>query len=303
METVGFIGLGRMGSPMAGNIQKAGYPIVVYDVRPEAAKSLVDGGARLAGSPAEVASLSQVTFTSLPGPKEVEEVATGPGGILEGIRSGVYVDLSTCRPSLIRRLEPAFRRVGARVMDAPVQSTPTLALNRNLTAMVGGDREVFDRLQPIFSSFSDRVMYVGDLGSGCVVKLVTNMMGLLVGQVMAEGLTLGVKAGARLEDLLEIGSRPEVGGILGPRRESFSKTWFRGEFDPAVFTLDMARKDITEATEMGRECNVPLPIASVAEQTFIQAINNGWADKNSIISFTVQEERAGVQVRLPEGAR
>ena len=112
METVGFIGLGRMGSAMAGNIQKAGYPMVVHDVREEATRPFGERGAKAAGTPEEVARLSDVIFTSVPGPKEMEEVATGSGGILGGIKSdSVYVDLSTCGPSLIRRLEPMSRRL------------------------------------------------------------------------------------------------------------------------------------------------------------------------------------------------
>src|SRR3989441_4458721 len=113
METVGFIGLGNMGSGMGGNIQKADYPMVVYDIRDSAMQPFVKNGARTAGSPAEVARLSDVVFTSLPGPKEVEAVATGAGGVLEGIKpGGIYVDLSTHRPTLIRPNVPLFRPKG-----------------------------------------------------------------------------------------------------------------------------------------------------------------------------------------------
>ena len=140
METVGFIGLGNMGGGMSNNIQKAGYPMVVYDLREEVIKPLLDGGARLAGSPAEVARLSDVTFTSLPGPREVEAVATGAEGVLEGIASGgIYVDLSTSRPTLIREIEPKFRAKGAHVLDAPVSGGKSGAQSRNLAVMVGGE--------------------------------------------------------------------------------------------------------------------------------------------------------------------
>jgi 3-hydroxyisobutyrate dehydrogenase-like beta-hydroxyacid dehydrogenase len=125
METVGFIGLGRMGSAMAGNIQKAGYPMVVHDVREAATMPLLQGGAELVSSPAEVGRRSEVIFTSLPRPEDVEAVATRPEGLLEGIREGsVYLDLSTCGPDLVRRLEPMFRQKGAHVMDAPVLAFP-----------------------------------------------------------------------------------------------------------------------------------------------------------------------------------
>jgi 3-hydroxyisobutyrate dehydrogenase len=133
METVGFIGLGNMGGGMSANIQRAGYPMVVYDIREEVTRPLLEGSARLANSPAEVARLSDVTFTSLPGPKEVEAVALGHEGVLEGIRPGsVYVDLSSSRPTLIRQIEPTFRQKGAHVLDAPVSGGKTGAATRNL---------------------------------------------------------------------------------------------------------------------------------------------------------------------------
>ena len=304
METVGFIGLGRMGSAMAGNIRRAGYPMVVHDVVEGATRALLEEGANPARSPAEVASHSDIIFTSLPGPKEVEAVALGAAGILEGIKDGaIYVDLSTCGPSLIRRLQPIFRQKGAEVLDSPVMSSPTMALSRQLVAMVGGELEVFERVQPILDVFSDQVMYVGSLGTGCVIKLVTNMMTLSVGQIVAEGLTLGVKGGAALQDILEVGSREEVGGILGRRKATLGRTWFRGQFEDLLFTLALARKDLGEATNLSRECDVPMPMVSVMEQIFMDAMNRGWADKASGIYALLQEQRAGVEVRLPEASQ
>src|SRR5438876_8729995 len=136
METVGFIGLGNMGSGMGGNIQKADYPMVVFDIRDSAMQPFVKNGARAAGSPAEVARLSDVIFTSLPGPKEVEEVATGAGGVLEGIKpGGIYVDLSTSRPTLIRRIEPIFRQKCAHDLDASVSGGTRGGPSRNLVVL------------------------------------------------------------------------------------------------------------------------------------------------------------------------
>ena len=300
METVGFIGLGKMGTAMATNIQKARYPMVVYDIRAEAATSLLNGGARLAGSPAEVARSCDVTFTSLPEPREIEEVAVGPQGILEGIKEGgIYLDISTAGPVLMRRLEPFFRQKGAHVLDAPVMSSPPIATERHMIVMVGGEREVFHRVHPILSTFSDQVMYTGALGSGCIIKLVTNTMGMVAAHAIVEGLTLGLRAGARIEDLLEAGSRSEVGGILGIMKQPFAKRWFRGDHEPG-FRLALARKDVGETTELGREFNVSLPVISVLEQTLMEGLSRGWADKDFIITFLLQQERAGVEVRLPD---
>ena len=197
MESIGFIGLGNMGGGMSLNIQKAGYPMVVYDLREEVTRPLLEGGARLANSPAEVSSSSDVTFTSLPGPKEVEAVATGPEGVLEGIRPGsIYVDLSSSRPTLIRELEPIFRQKGAHVLDAPVSGGKSGAASGNLAVMVGGDREVFESIKPILDSFGDKVFYAGGIGAGSICKLVHNMIGHSVRQAIAEGLNPGGEGGS-----------------------------------------------------------------------------------------------------------
>ena len=300
METVGFIGLGNMGGGMSLNIQKAGYPMVVYDLREEVTKPLLEGGARLAGSPAEVARLSDVTFTSLPGPREVEAVATGPEGVLEGIQPGaIYVDLSTSRPTLIRQIEPQFRQKGAHVLDAPVSGGKSGAANRNLAVMVGGERDIFDRIRPLLDAFGDKVFYAGSIGAGTVSKLVHNMIGHGVRQAIAEGLTLGVKAGVEAEALWECVRRGSL-GRMNVLHEGIARTVFRGEFEPASFALALARKDVGLATDLGREFNVPMPVANLVEQIAIEAMNRGWGDRDSSVTFLLQEEQASVEVRAPQ---
>ena len=297
METVGFIGLGNMGGGMSANIQRAGYPMVVYDLREEAAKPLLEGGARLANSPAEVASLCDITLTSLPGPKEVESVSTGPEGVLEGMKlGGIYIDLSTSRPTLIREIEPKFRQKGCHVLDAPVSGGKSGAASGNLAVMVGGEREIFDRVKPILDSFGDKVFYAGSIGAGSVAKLVHNMIGHGVRQAIAEGLTLGVKAGVDAEALWECIRRGSLGRMSG-LHEGIARTVFTGEFDPPSFALELSRKDIGLATDLGREFNVPMPVANLAEQIAIQGMNRGWGGRDSSVTFLLQEEQAGVEVR------
>ena len=297
METVGFIGLGNMGGGMSANIQRAGYPMVVYDLREEAAKPLLEGGARLANSPAEVASLCDITLTSLPGPKEVESVSTGPEGVLEGMKlGGIYIDLSTSRPTLIREIEPKFRQKGCHVLDAPVSGGKSGAASGNLAVMVGGEREIFDRVKPILDSFGDKVFYAGSIGAGSVAKLVHNMIGHGVRQAIAEGLTLGVKAGVDAEALWECVRRGSLGRMSG-LHEGIARTVFTGEFDPPSFALELSRKDIGLATDLGREFNVPMPVANLVEQIAIQGMNRGWGGRDSSVTFLLQEEQAGVEVR------
>jgi 3-hydroxyisobutyrate dehydrogenase len=297
METVGFIGLGNMGGGMSANIQRAGYPMVVYDLREEAAKPLLEGGARLANSPAEVASLCDITLTSLPGPKEVDSVSTGSEGVLEGMKlGGIYIDLSTSRPTLIREIEPKFRQKGCHVLDAPVSGGKSGAASGNLAVMVGGEREIFDRVKPILDSFGDKVFYAGSIGAGSVAKLVHNMIGHGVRQAIAEGLTLGVKAGVDAEALWECVRRGSLGRMSG-LHEGIARTVFTGEFDPPSFALELSRKDIGLATDLGREFNVPMPVANLAEQIAIQGMNRGWGGRDSSVTFLLQEEQAGVEVR------
>ena len=299
METVGFIGLGNMGGGMSANIQRAGYSLVVFDIREEVTRPLLEGGARLGNSPADVAERSDITFTSLPGPQQVESVALGPEGVLEGIQPGsIYVDLSSSRPTLIREMEPKFRQKGAFVLDAPVSGGKTGAETGNLAVMVGGDREIFEKIKPILDSFGDKVFYAGAIGAGSICKLVHNMIGHSVRQAIAEGLTLGVKAGVEPEAVWECMRR----GSLGRMRilhEGLVRTMFRGTFEPASFALNLAYKDIRLATELAAEYDVPLPITTLAQQIALQAMNRGWSDRDSSVTVLLQEEQAGVEVRAP----
>ena len=294
METVGFIGLGRMGTAMAGNIRQAGYSMVVHDAREAATRPLLEAGAKLAGSPAEVASLSDVICTSVPGPKEVESVALGRDGVLEGIKEGaIYLDLSTCGPDLVRRMEPMFRHKGAHVMDTPVLSSPIEAVERSLIVMAGGEREIFDRVRPLLEAFANKVVYTGGLGTACVCKLVNNMISFVMGQVLAEGLTLGLKSGVELDVLMDTGTP----GDLGNEQEHLSQTVFQGRFQPPSFTLALSLKDVALATELGRESSVPMPLANITEQLLRQGVNHGWAEDDYTKAFLLQEEAAGVEVR------
>ena len=294
MQTVGFIGLGNLGTPMARNIQRAGFPMVVFDVVEGATRPLLEGGARLAASPGEVAAASEVILSSVPGPPEVEQVALGPEGIVSGIGEGdVYVDLSTSRPSLIREIASVFEGKGAHVLDAPVLTGPAAAEDRQVIVMPSGDREVFERLLPVFEAFADKVVYQGELGMGSVCKLVNNMITLAVRQVVAEGLSLGMKAGLDLEALMEAGSRM----TLGTQREGLERTVFRGEFEPPSFRQALARKDIGLANELARELNVPMPVANIVEQVAIECGNRGWGDLDTHVIYRLQELAAGVEIR------
>jgi 3-hydroxyisobutyrate dehydrogenase len=307
MKTVGFIGLGNMGGPVAGHIQRAGYPMVVHDLREEATHSFLAHGATAACSAAELARHSDVIITALPLPADVERAACGKEGIIEGIRPGsVFVDISTSPPSLIRRLEPLFQAKGASLLDAPVASGQPGAARGIHEVMVGGQREIFERVKPIFGAFGDQVLYAGPLGSGCICKLVHQMIGSSVSQAIAEGLSLGVKAGVEPRILWECVRRGMV-GRMHVLHYQVPQTVFLGRFETETFPLKLLRKDVELATGLGRELNVPLPLTNIAEQTLVAAMNRGWEDKAAYtVTFQLQEEAAQVQIRTvgvdPENA-
>ena len=298
METVGFIGLGNMGGPVAGHIQQAGFPMVVYDLRAEATRPFEERGARIADSAAALARQSDVIITALPMPNDVDRVACDENGILQGIRqNSIYIDISTSPPSLIRRLEPLFRAKGAFVLDAPVASGQPGAARGIHEVMVGGDAKVFARAEPVLRAFGDQVLHAGPLGSGSICKLVHQMVNSTISQAIAEGLTLGVKAGVDTKALWECVRRGMV-GRMHVLHVQVPQTVFRHNFETETFPLKLLRKDVGLATALGRELNVPLRLANIAEQNLMEAANRGWGDKSAYtVTFLLQEEAANVALR------
>ena len=296
---IGFIGLGNMGGGMAANVLRAGYDLTVHDLRREAATPLLENGASWADTPAELAAGCDVVLTSLPGPREVEAIALGDSGVLEGSASGsVYIDLSTSSPTLIRSIAEDFAAKGVSVLDAPVSGGPVGARTGRLAVMVGGDREVYERVKPALDAIGDKVSYIGPVGSGSIAKLMHNCIGYGLQTIVAECLTLGVKAGVDPEPLFEAISNGSVG-----RGSSFANTYpntfLAGNFDPPSFALRLAHKDVSLALELGREYGVPMSVGNIAHQELTSALNRGWGDMDSRVAMKLQEERAGnIEVRI-----
>ena len=296
---VGFIGLGTMGASMAYNCLQGGNEMVVHDIRRESATQHLEAGAVWADSPREVAEASEIVFTSLPGPVEVEAVGMGEDGILEGMSEGkVYFDLSTSTPTLIRRIHEEAAARGIHVLDAPVSGGPRGAASRNLAIWVGGDKEVFDRCKPVLDSIGDKAYYVGPIGCGAIAKLVHNCTGYIVQAALAEVFTMGVKAGVEPLALWQAVRK----GAQGRRGtfEGLAEHLLPGKFDPPDFALRLARKDVDLALAVGREYDVPMRLAQLTLQEMTEAVNRGWGHRDSRIAMLLQEERAGVEVRVDE---
>jgi len=295
---IGFIGLGTMGSSMAMNLIEAGRNLVVHDTRRDAARPHIERGAEWADHPAAVASACDVVFTSLPGPKEVEQVALGDHGIQDGAHRGLaYFDLSTNSPTVVRSIAAELESLGVAVFDAPVSGGPDGAKSGNLAIWVGGEPDAFEVWRPVLESFSDAPHLVGPIGAGSVAKLVHNLSGYIINTALAETFTMGVKAGVDAEALWEAVRM----GAIGRRRtfDTMSRNYLTGDFDPPAFALALARKDVDLACALGREFDVPMRLSNLALQEMTEAMNRGWAGRDSRSAMLLQEERAGVEVRIP----
>ena len=293
---VGFIGLGTMGSSMAYNTLQGGHELVVHDIQRESATRHLEAGATWADTPRQVAEASDIVFTSLPGPTEVEAVALGEDGLLSGMSAGkVYFDLSTSSPGLIRRIHEEFAAKGVHVLDAPVSGGPGGARTMNLAIWVGGDREVYERCKPVLDAIGDKAYYVGPIGSGAIAKLVHNCTGYIIQCALAEVFTMGVKAGVEPLALWQAVRRGAT-GRRGPF-EGLAQHLLPGNFDPPDFALRLARKDVDLAASVGREFGVPMKMANLALQELTEALNRGWGNRDSRVAMLLQEERAGVEVR------
>ena len=296
---LGFIGLGTMGASMASNLQKAGHSLVVHDINRDAAKPHLAAGARWAASLRELASSAEIVFTSLPGPPEVEAVALGPEGLLSAMRrDAVYFDLSTNSPTLVRRIHREFALKGVHMLDAPVSGGPRGARTGELALWIGGERAVFDRCKKVLDAIGDAVRYVGPIGAGTVAKLVHNCAGYAVQTALAEVFTLGVKGGVEPLALFEAVREGAVG-----RRRTFDglvDQFLRDRYEPPAFALRLAHKDVGLATSLGRELGVPMRLSNLTLEEMTEAMNRGWAGRDSRVPMLLQQERAGVSIKVEE---
>jgi 3-hydroxyisobutyrate dehydrogenase-like beta-hydroxyacid dehydrogenase len=296
---VGFIGLGTMGGKMAANLQRAGYPLMVYDVRREAAGPHLAAGAVWADSPRQVAQNCEVVFSSLPGPSDVEEVALGEDGVLGGMRpGGAYFDLSTNSPTVVRRINAAFAERGVHMLDAPVSRGPRGAVTGKLAIWVGGEQRIFDQYKSVLDAIGDQARYVGPIGAATVAKLVHNCAGYMLQRALSEVFTMGVKAGVEPLTLWEAVRQ----GALGRARtfDGLAAHFLPGIYDPPDFALRLAHKDVTLATALGREMDVPMPMANLALAELTQALNRGWSERDSRVAMLLQQERASVQIAVDQ---
>ena len=295
MMRVGFVGTGTMGNPMARCLIEAGHQLTVYDIRREATTNLCEMGASWADSPRAVAEASQVVFTSLPGPDQVEQaVLHADTGILGGLSgSGAIIDTTTNSPTVSRLVSAVCRVQGVEMLDAPVSGRPP-----GMTVMAGGHQETFNEYKPLLEAIAGNIFYLGESGSGCITKLVTQYLGYSNFVTAIEGLIIGAKAGVDLGMLAQV-----IPVSAGASRvfDNIPRSVLTGEFVSGG-TLDIVAKDLHLACEMARDAQAPAAMGNIADDVFQRGQALGWGQEGFAMAARVLEQMAGVELRAePSG--
>lgn len=289
--TVGFIGLGTMGKPMATNLAKAGYPMVVHSRTREKAESLIAQGARWAESPAELASLSDIVITMLPDSPDVWEVITGEKGVLKGAKAGtIVIDMSTISPEIARLLAEECKKKSVEFLDAPVTGGEAGAISATLSIMIGGPAETLDKVRPVLQCLGSRITRMGGPGAGQTAKLCNQVICGLNILACCEGLALGIACGLDPNTLLDA----IQGGAAGSwMLSNLAPKMVSGDWAPG-FRIALQQKDLRLALECASRAKVPLFGTAVTHQAFRIAEASGYADEGTQALFKALCELAGL---------
>ena len=294
MPKIGFIGQGIMGKPMARNLLKAGYPLIVYDVRPQPVQELAAVGAVPASSAREVAAHSDIIITMLPNSPEVKDAILGPAGVLEGIRPGsIVVDMSSIAPKASQEISVELAKKGVAMLDAPVSGGEPKAIEGTLAIMVGGPEDTFNAVKDILAKMGASVTLVGAIGSGNVTKLANQMIVALNIAAVSEALVLAAKAGVDPQKVYQA----IRGGLAGSTvMDAKVPMMLAGNFKPG-FRLGLHIKDLANALDTAHNLGVPIPLSSQIMEIMqaLKADGKAANDHSGIVQF--YESMAKVTVR------
>jgi 3-hydroxyisobutyrate dehydrogenase len=291
--SVGFIGVGNMGNPMAGNVLKAGFPLTVFDKNGRAMENLVQAGARAASSVADVAARAEIVMTCLPMSPDVESLYLDAGGLVELARPDtILIDLSSVLPSTPRKLEPAARARGLHFLEAPVSGGTSGARAATLAVMVGGDPQILERARPVLRAIGPNIFSVGPVGAGNTVKAINNMMACVNSLAMMEGVVLGVKAGLDPMVVYEV-VKASSGGSKALER--IPAALVPRKFDPG-FKVQLMNKDLDTFNSIARELHVPVSFANVAQRYQQAALAAGLGELDTSAVVQIIERLAAIQI-------
>jgi 2-hydroxy-3-oxopropionate reductase len=293
-ETIGFIGLGVMGDPMAHNLIEAGHSLVVHSRSPEPVEALAKAGAEVASGPREVGERSDVVITMLPDSAAVESVVLGEDGVLAGATEGdLLIDMSTIHPTVAVAIARAAAERGVSALDAPVSGGDVGAQQGTLSIMVGGESGDVERARPLLEVLGKTIVHVGEPGAGQVVKACNQVVVAVTIAAVSEALVLGSKAGVDPERILDVlGGGLAANKVMEMRRTNF----LEHDFTPG-FRIDLHHKDLNIALESGDAYGVPLPLTGLVQQYMraLRAKGHGGDDHSGLLQLVEElaEHRIG----------
>ena len=295
---IGFIGTGNMGSAMAISLLNQGYKLIVHDLNKPSAKELIQHGAKWAESPKELASKSNIICSMLPSEIETEKVIYDSDGILEGIKPNtIYIDHTTNSLEFIKKVGESIAEIKSFMIDAPVMGDRQSIQEGILTFYVGGEFEIFKKIENILYAIGNEVVFVGELGSASVTKISLNALTMGIDLLATECFTLAVKSGVNLNKLLDAVDKAKIFGDNSSIKKRMPETLFKGKFLPSRFFLKLAYKDYRLFNHLSFKNKVPTRLVNLCEMEMLEAINNGWENHERVISSTLQEKRSNIQLR------
>jgi 3-hydroxyisobutyrate dehydrogenase len=296
---IGFVGTGAMGAPMAQNLRKAGYPLVVYDLKDKAMEGLAKAGAEKVFSARELASRSSVVITMLPASPDVEAAVLGPEGVIEGAKSGdIVIDMSSSYPTSTKMICEQLAVKGIRMLDAPVSGGTKGAREGTLAIMVGGEEKDYEECRPILEAMGQNTYYLGKIGAGHTVKALNNLCSACSMVITSEALIVAKKLGLTPEKVID--AINSSSGRSWSSQFKFPTFVLNNTFNSG-YSIGLMNKDLEIATRLGRELHVPMFVGALVQQLYNYAVGRGGGDEchTAIIKFI--EDWRGVKVRNKEG--
>jgi 3-hydroxyisobutyrate dehydrogenase len=292
----GFIGLGTIGRHLAANLQRGGYSLTVHDLHKEAAKPLLDLGAKWADSPAAVAAAADTVITCLPSPGATQEVLADKDGILSGFADGgSWIEMGTLGRDEIQRFAALAAQQDVKTMEAPVTGGVHLAAQGEVTILAGGDKAMFEQHLPALRAMGKEIFHMGPLGSAAVIKVITNMLAFIHLKAVGEALMLAKRGGLDLAQAYHAIAASSGNSFV---HETEGQLILNGSYDIG-FSMDLALKDLGFALHFGREFGVPLELASITNQTYVlaKAAYGGKAESPMIVKLL--EDALKTDLRAP----
>lgn len=293
-EKIGFIGLGIMGLPMASNLIKDGFNLVVYNRTLSKCSQLEEKGAVVVQTPADVAKNAKMIITMVTDSPDVEDILLGEKGIMSTIKEGsIVIDMSTISPKITKELNAKLNSKGCYMVDAPVSGGSWGAIEGTLSIMIGGEKSAYEQCIPLFESMGKNIIYTGESGMGQTTKLVNQILVAGTMNAVAEALVFAAKSGADLEKTIDA-----VGGGAAAswQLNNLAPRIIKGDFDPG-FMIKLQQKDLRLVIETAQALNVPIPGTSLASQMFASLLSKGLGDEGTQALVKAYESLAGVEAR------